>query len=143
MDRNIVRKHPDIPPGILPVAPPENMPEGVFLHYLNSSGFPVLAEGILVGQIGTRSGSAQSSVSRRFNRLEGNMIHASHMIPDRFGGSGQAYNLIAIPRHFNLSEMKRFENDLAMKMLSTKLYLQVFAAYFAPGQQIASDVLSI
>ena len=37
--------------------------------------------------------------------------------------------------------MKRFENDLALKMHSAKLYLQVFAAYFAPAQQIASDVL--
>jgi hypothetical protein len=142
MDRNIVRKHPfEIPPGTLPIAPPEHLPEGIFLHHLNSSGYPVLAEGILLGEAGTRSFSAQSGVSRRFNRLENNLIHASHMIPDRFGGSGKAYNLVALPRQFNLREMKRFENDLALKMQSCKLYLQVFAAYFAPAQQIASDVL--
>lgn len=142
MDRNIVRNHPsEIPSGVLPIAPPDNMPEGIFLHHLNSSGFPVLAEGILLGAPGTRSPSAQRAVSRRFNRLESNMIHASHMIPDRFGGSPEGYNLVALPRRFNLNEMKRFENDLALKMRSSKLYLQVFAAYFAPGQQIASDVL--
>jgi hypothetical protein len=142
MDRNIVRKHAsEIAPGILPIAPPENIPEGIFLHYLNSSGFPASAEGILLTEIGTRSSTAQSGVSRRFNRLETNLIHASHMIPDRFGGSGEKYNLIALPRQFNLSEMKRFENDLSLKMQSSKLYLQVFAAYFAPAQQIASDVL--
>lgn len=142
MDRNIVRKHSsEIPSGVLPIAPPENIPEGTFLHYLNSVGFPVLAEGTLLGEIGTRSATSQSGVSRRFNRLEKNMIHASHMIPNRFGGSGNKYNLIALPRQFNLSEMKHFENDLALKMQSCKLYLQVFAAYFAPGQQIASDVL--
>lgn len=142
MNQDIVRKHvSEISPGVLPIAPPENIPRGFFLHYLNSSGFPVLAEGILLGEIGTRSSSAQSGVSRPFNRLEKNLIHASHMIPDRFGGSGRKYNLIALPRKFNLSEMKRFENDLAVKMQSCQLYLQVFAAYFAPGQQIASDVL--
>lgn len=142
MDQNIVRNYPsEIPPGVLPIAPPENIREGIFLHYVNSSGFPVLAEGILLSDIGTRNSSAQAGVSRRFNRLEKNMIHASHMIPDRFGGSGEKYNLIALPRQFNLSEMKRFENDLALKMQTGKLYLQVFAAYFAPGQQIASDVL--
>jgi hypothetical protein len=142
MDRNVVRNHPsEIPSGSLPIAPPANIPEGIFLHHLNSSGFPVLAEGILLGEIGTRYLSAQSGVSRRFNRLEKNLIHASHMIPDRFGGSGRKYNLLALPRQFNLSEMKRFENDLALRMQSGKLYLQVFAAYFAPGQQIASDVL--
>ena len=142
MVHNIVRRHPsDIPPGVLPIAPPENLPERTFLHYVNSSGFPVLAEGILLSEIGRRSSSAQSRVSGPFNRLEKNLIHASHMIPDRFGGSGKSYNLIALPRSFNLSEMKRFENDLATKMEIGKLYLQVFASYFAPNQQIASDVL--
>jgi hypothetical protein len=142
MDQNIVRKYvPDAAPGVLPIAPPENIPEGIFLHYLNSSGFPVWAEGILLGEIGTRNPAAQTGVSRGFNQVEKNMIHASHMIPDRFGGSGEKYNLIALPRRFNLSEMKRFENDLAQKMRSGKFYLQVFAAYFALQQQIASDVL--
>jgi hypothetical protein len=142
MGQDIIRKNlSEIAPGVLPIAPPENIPEGNFLHCLNPSGFPVLAEGILLGEIGTRSSSAQSSVSRSFNRLENNMIHASHMIPDRFGGSGKNHNLLALPRRFNLSEMKHFENDLAVKMRSCKVYLQVFAAYFAPGQQIASDVL--
>src|SRR5690242_8845294 len=125
MDSNIVRRQVTAtPPGVLPIAPPENIPEGIFHHCLNSSGFPVMAEGILLDEIGTRSSWAQSSVSRRFNELERNMIHASHMIPDRFGGSGEKYNLIALPRQFNLSEMKRFENDLALKMRSSKLYLQ-------------------
>lgn len=75
-----------------------------------------------MGEIGTRSSSALSGVSRRFNQLEKNLIHASHMIPDRFGGSGEKYNLIALPRQFNLKEMRRFENDLALKMQSSKLY---------------------
>lgn len=142
MDRNIVRRHPsEIKPGVLPIMAPENVPEGVFLHHVNASGFPVLAEGILLREKGKRSKSAQSGVSRRFNLHEKNMIHASHMIPDRFGGSGKKYNLVALPRQFNLQQMARFEDDLAVKMQKGKVYLQVFAAYFASTQQIASDVL--
>jgi hypothetical protein len=69
------------------------------------------------------------------------MIHGSHMIANRFDGSPKSYNLLALPRELNLREIANFEDELALKMQTGKLYLQVFAAYFKPENQIASDVL--
>lgn len=101
----------------------------------------MLAEGILLGESAKRSKSAQSAVSGPFNELERRMIHASHMIAKRFGGSPETYNLLALPEQCNLRAMGNFEDELARKMQTRKLYLQVFAAYFRPENQIPSDVL--
>ena len=140
MDRNIVRKHPsEIPSGILPITAPQNIPEGIFLHHLNSSGLPVLAEGILL--VGDGKPTRPAYISRPFNLLEKNMIHGSHMIANRFGGSPKSYNLLALPGELNQREMGNFEDELALKPQTRKLYLQVFAAYFRPENQIPSDVL--
>src|ERR1700730_8853380 len=113
----IVRKHPrEIPSAVLPIMAPQNIPEGIFLHHLNSSGFPVLAEGILL--VRDRKPTRPAYISRRFNLLEPRMIHGSHMIANRFGGSRESYNLLALRGELNLREMKNFEDELALKMQS-------------------------
>jgi DNA/RNA non-specific endonuclease len=141
-DQDILHKHPfEVGPGMLPIMVPQNIPEGFFLHHVNSSGFPVLAEGILLEEKEKRSGWEQKCVSGRFNEVEEGIIHASHMIANCFGGSPYRYNLLALPEKCNRFAMGNFEKDLARKMQSGKLYLQVFAAYVKPENQIASDVL--
>jgi hypothetical protein len=121
------------------ITPPENIPRGSFLHVLNTSGFPVLAEGVIPIDPALREPAAQAAVSRAFNQLERNMIHASHMIPREFGGSGEKHNLIALPKEFNLGRIRAFERSLKEKLKSDDLYLQVFAQYIK-SQQIPQEV---
>jgi hypothetical protein len=115
------------------LTPPEGVLKGSFLHFINAARNPVLAEGVVPCAAGIRLKDVQTAVSGHFNLVSKNIVHASHLIPRNLGGSGQAYNLVPLPREFNTELIRNFECQLETEAKWTDRYLQVFARY--TGQQ--------
>jgi len=121
----------DVPPPSRPILPrPALRTFGPFRHYTDSLGRPVVAEGPLQSTGALRNPAAQTAVSGPFNDVEGNIVHASHLIPRRFGGSPEGYNLVPLPKNFNLGPVSDFENELAAALRAGEnLFLRVEADY--------------
>jgi hypothetical protein len=141
MIENIVRTiESNLNNGVVLLKTPENIPKGVFLHLVSSNCYPLIAEGVVPISAATRNRRAQAATSTCFNVLERNMIHASHMIPRNLGGSGETYNLMALPRHFNTCQIRDFERQVEAAVTSSDHYLQVFAGYTGT-QRIPTEVV--
>jgi hypothetical protein len=123
----------DVPPPPSRPALPPLQTFGPFRHYTDSLGRPWIAEGPLQSTGASRSQAAQRAVSGPYNAEEGNIVHASHMIPRQFGGSPEAYNLVPVPKNFNIQLIKDFEDALARDLKALEagdsLFLRVEAEY--------------
>ena len=58
------------------------------------------------------------------------MIDAAHLIAREFGGSGEAENLVPLPKDFNQRRIRDFEKELMdMLTMGQDLYLQALVDY--------------
>lgn len=127
---NIVLKAlSDSADGSLPKSPPEGIPSGIFLHYVNDQWLPLLAEGVVWYHPAVRNPAAQTTISGSYNEREPKLMDASHLIPRTLGGSGEAYNLVPLPAHFNKKLIRDFEHTLEGMARREPHYLQVFVTY--------------
>jgi len=119
--------------GRIPSSPPNLLASesNRHLHLLDERGRPMMAEGWLYEVPASRVEAAQELVSGGTR----GMMHASHLIPARYGGMGLRANLVPLRAETNLSPIKVIENSLADPLRNgVPVYLQVYVRYGDEGQ---------
>ncbi|MGH7600430.1 MAG: DNA/RNA non-specific endonuclease [bacterium] len=132
----------DLPEGRPPFCPPDErvLASGQHRFAHNLAGDPVVAEGWLYPRNGpriTQPGSRQlhADVTRNTPGLD-----ASHLLADYFGGPDIFQNLIPFPEELNLSQWKKFENNLTELAARNPVYLQAYVVR-VPGDFIPERVI--
>jgi hypothetical protein len=129
----------DVEAARLILEPPDDRPvsSGCQRYVTTRDWLPLIAEGWLSLKEGPRKNSHalhslvtgdSSGIPPSYARLPSPILHASHLIADRFGGLDIYPNLIPFAAEVNQGHWKLFENSLARLVQQERTYLKAFVS---------------